>query len=87
MSVETDLVLNKSSWIAARVADDPDNKQRILPRGLSVFAHTNPVYFLKDGKKVKEEASILYLEKYVKGQFTGCRPIHLLIILRTGSKP
>lgn len=67
MNIETDLVLNKSSWIAARVADDPDNKQRILPRGLSVFAHTNPVYFLKDGARVKEEASILYLQKYVKG--------------------
>jgi hypothetical protein len=67
MNVETDLVLNKSSWIAARVADDPDNKQRILPRGLSVFAHTNPVYFLKDGARVKEKASILYLQKYVKG--------------------
>jgi hypothetical protein len=67
MNVEADLVLDKSSWIAARVADDPDNKQRILPRGLSVFAHTNPVYFLKEGKKVKEEASIIYLQKYVKG--------------------
>lgn len=67
MSVETDVVLNKSSWIAARIADDPDNKQRILPRGLSVFAHTNPVCFLKDDAKIREEASILYLEKYVKG--------------------
>jgi len=67
MTVETDLTLNKSTWIAARVADDPDNKQRILPRGLSVFAHTNPVYFLQNGVRVKEEASILYLLKYVKG--------------------
>jgi len=67
MNVETDLMINESTWIAARVADDPDNKQRILPRGLSVFAHTNPVYFLQNGKPVKEEASILYLQKYVKG--------------------
>lgn len=67
MNLETDLILEKSSWIAARVADDPDHKQRILPRGLSVFAHTNPIYFLKDGAKVKEEASIVYLQKYVKG--------------------
>lgn len=67
MNVESDLVLDKSSWIAARVAEDPDNKLRILPRGLSVFAHTNPVYFIKDGKKVKEEASIIYLQKYVRG--------------------
>jgi hypothetical protein len=67
MQVEADLVLDRSSWIAARIADDPDNKNRILPRGLSVFAHTNPVWLLKDGKKVKEEASILYLKKYVTG--------------------
>jgi hypothetical protein len=32
-----------------------------------VFAHTNPVYFLQDGRKVREEASIAYLRKYVKG--------------------
>jgi hypothetical protein len=67
MSVDVDLVLNESSWIAARVAEDPDNKLRILPRGLSVFAHTNPVYFLNDGEPVKEESSIIYLQKYVKG--------------------
>ena len=67
LSVETDMVLDKSCWIAARVADDPDNKNRILPRGLSVFAHTNPVYFIRDGKKVREKASIEYLEKYVRG--------------------
>jgi len=67
LSLETDLVINKSSWIAARVADDPDHKQRILPRGLSVFAHTNPVYFQLDGANVNEKASVLYLQKYVSG--------------------
>jgi len=67
MTVEADIIIDKSTWIAARVADDPDNKNRILPRGLSVFAHTDPVYFLKDGKPVREEASILYLQKYVQG--------------------
>ena len=67
MTVETDLVIDRSTWIAARVADDPDNKNRILPRGLSVFAHTNPVYFLQNGKPVMENASILYLQKYVQG--------------------
>lgn len=67
MNVEADLVLDKSCWIAARVADDPDNKNRILPRGLSVFAHTNPVYFIRDGKRIKEDASIVYLQKYVRG--------------------
>jgi hypothetical protein len=67
MKLETDIELSNSSWIAARVADDPDNKNRILPRGLSVFAHTNPVYFLKNGTRIKEDASILYLRKYVTG--------------------
>ncbi len=68
-SMELDCVieLQRSSWISARVADDPDNKNRILPRGLSVFAHTNPIYFNRGGAKVREAASILYLEKYVQG--------------------
>ena len=67
MELETELVIDKSSWVAARVADDPDNIYRILPRGLTVFAHTNPIYFLKDGARVYEEASVLYLQKYVEG--------------------
>ena len=67
MNVEADIILDKSSWVAARVAEDPDNKLRILPRGLSVFAHTNPVYFIRDGEKIKDEASIDYLRKYVRG--------------------
>jgi hypothetical protein len=67
MQVECEVTLDRSSWLAARVADDPDNKNRILPRGLSVFAHTNPVYFLRGGAKVREDASIRYLEKYVRG--------------------
>ncbi len=67
MEVEATVSLDRSAWLAARVADDPDNKNRILPRGLSVFAHTNPIYFLRDGAKVREEASIRYLEKYVLG--------------------
>jgi len=32
-----------------------------------VFAHTSPVYFLRDGNKVRETASITYLEKWVEG--------------------
>jgi hypothetical protein len=67
MNVEADLVLDKSCWIAARVAEDPDNKLRILPRGLSIFAHTNPVYFIRNGEKIKDDASIDYLRKYVMG--------------------
>jgi hypothetical protein len=59
------------------VADHPAFKNRILPRGLSVFAHTNPVYFLQDGRKVREQASILYLRKYVEGviHWLGTNPL------------
>jgi hypothetical protein len=67
MKVETTVELTRSSWLAARVVDHPDLKNRILPRDLSVFAHTDPVYFLQDGHKVREEASVVYLRKYVKG--------------------
>jgi hypothetical protein len=38
-----------------------------MPRESSVFAHTNPVYFIQNGKKVREEASIVYLRKAVNG--------------------
>lgn len=65
--VEATFELNRSSWIAARVADSPGSRARILPRGLTVFAHTNPIYFLKEGGKVRDVASIRYLQKYVKG--------------------
>ena len=67
MQVECEVALDGSAWLAARVADDPDNKNRILPRGLSVFAHTNPIYFLHGGAAVREEASIRYLAKYARG--------------------
>lgn len=33
MEVDAEVVLGRSCWLAARVADDPDNKNRILPRG------------------------------------------------------
>jgi hypothetical protein len=67
MEVETTVELTKSGWLAARVVDHPDLRNRILPREVSVFAHTDPIYFLRDGHKVREEASIVYLRKYVKG--------------------
>jgi hypothetical protein len=67
MEVEATVDLARSGWLAARVADHPDLKNRILPRELSVFAHTDPIYFLQDGRKVREEASIQYLRKYVQG--------------------
>jgi hypothetical protein len=67
MEVEATVELTKSGWLAARVVDHPDLKNRILPRDVSVFAHTDPIYFLQDGRKIREEASIAYLRKYVKG--------------------
>lgn len=67
LEVEATVELTDSTWLAARVSDHPDLLNRILPRGLSVFAHTSPVYFLKDGRKVREPASIAYLQKYVEG--------------------
>src|SRR5262245_12724363 len=77
LEVEGMFDLDRSSWVAARVADGPDNKIRILPRGLTVFAHANPIYFLRDGAKVRELASIRYLQKYLKGAIhwlnTGAR--------------
>jgi hypothetical protein len=69
--------LDRSSWIAARVAASPASSNPILPRGLTVFAHTNPVYFLQNGAKVRELASVRYLQRYVKGTIhwlnTGAR--------------
>lgn len=67
MTIEAQVDLDRSAWIAGRVLDDPDLNPRILPRGVSVFAHTNPVYFIDSGRKVREEASIAYLRKYVGG--------------------
>jgi hypothetical protein len=67
LSIETTATLDRSSWIAARVIDHPDLRNRILPRNLSVFAHSGPVYFLRDGRDVREQASIDYLRRYVEG--------------------
>jgi hypothetical protein len=67
MVIEATVTLQKSGWLAARVVDHPDLRNPILPRNLTVFAHTSPVYFLRDGHKVREQASIDYLCKYVSG--------------------
>ncbi|ACB75493.1 hypothetical protein Oter_2210 [Opitutus terrae PB90-1] len=67
MEVDTAVRIDESSWLAARVAEHPDIRRPILPRGLSVFAHTSPIYFLDHGKPVREGASIAYLQKYVRG--------------------
>jgi hypothetical protein len=67
MEIEATVDLSESAWLAARVVDDPDLNPRVLPRGASVFAHTNPVYFLRDGHKVRQPASIAYLRTWVSG--------------------
>jgi hypothetical protein len=66
-SIETTTTLDSSSWLAARVVDHPDLRNRILPRSLSVFAHTSPVYVLRDGRDVRAQASLNYLGRYVEG--------------------
>ncbi|HSB13156.1 MAG TPA: CehA/McbA family metallohydrolase [Bryobacteraceae bacterium] len=77
LELEGTIDLDRSSWLAARVAESPGSRNRILPRGLTVFAHTNPIYFLRDGVKVRERSSVHYLQKYVKGTIhwlnTGAR--------------
>lgn len=75
--VEKTVDLDRSSWLAARVAEEPGSRNRPLPRNLSVFAHTNPVYFLRGGERVRDLSSIRYLQKYLKGT------IHWL---RTGAR-
>ena len=76
MQVEATLSLDRSSWLAARAFSDPDITPRLLARESSVFSHTSPVYFLQEGRKVREEASIVYLRKYVKGllHWLGTKP-------------
>jgi hypothetical protein len=77
LDVEGTFDLDRSSWLAARVAEDPASKNRMLPRGLTVFAHTNPIYFLRNGAKVRELSSIRYLQTYLRGSVhwlnTGAR--------------
>jgi hypothetical protein len=77
LEVEGSFDLDRSTWLAARVAENPASRNRILPRGLTVFAHSNPVYFLRDGAKVRELPSIRYLRKYVNATLhwlnTGAR--------------
>jgi hypothetical protein len=67
LELEGTIDLDQSTWLAARVADSPARRNRILPRELTVFAHSNPVYFRKDGKPVRILPSIQYLQRYVKG--------------------
>ena len=62
--MEVEIPLSESTWIAGRVTslDTPE----MLPRNLTVFAHSNPVYFEKDNKPVYQEASVNYLLDYLE---------------------
>ena len=62
--LEVEIPISESTWIAGRVTslDTP----QILPRNLTVFAHSNPVYFLRDKQAVRMKESIDYLLNYLK---------------------
>ncbi len=62
--LDIDIPLSASTWIIGRVTslDTP----QMLPRNLTVFGHSNPVYFLKDGQPVNVEGSVRYLLNYLK---------------------
>jgi hypothetical protein len=60
------IALDRSSWLAARVAEPFDMAKAIFPRRISVFAHSNPVYFLKDGRKVRVQEAIDHLMLYLQ---------------------
>jgi hypothetical protein len=64
LDMEVDVALSESSWIAGRVTSQ--NTPGILPRGLTVFAHSNPVYFLQNDQPVHVEKSVAYLKTYQK---------------------
>ena len=64
LDIEMDVTLSESAWIAGRVTSQ--NTPGILPRNLTVFAHSNPVYFLQNGKSVHVEKSVEYLKTYQK---------------------
>ena len=64
VDVDAEVTLSESAWIAGRVTSQ--NTPGILPRGLTVFAHSNPVYFLQNGESIHVEKSVTYLKTYQK---------------------
>jgi hypothetical protein len=64
LDTEVDVALSESAWIAGRVTSQ--NTPGILPRGLTVFAHSNAVFFLQNDKPVHVEKSVAYLKTYQK---------------------
>ena len=64
LELEEKITLSESTWIAGRVTSV--NTPKILPRNLTVFAHANPIYFLKNNEPVYVEVSVAYLKTYQK---------------------
>jgi hypothetical protein len=64
--LRTKIELHRSAWVAARVAEPVLEGRAILPRRMTVFAHTNPVYFRRDGAKVRVQEAIDYLTLYLR---------------------
>jgi hypothetical protein len=64
--VEARIDLDHSVWVAARVSEPDREGKLILPRDLTVFAHSDPVYFLRDGAKVRRQESIDHLMLYLR---------------------
>lgn len=64
--IEFPIALDRSVWIAARVAAAPGEGDAVMPRRMKVFAHANPIYFLRRGAKVRVQDSIDYLSLYLR---------------------
>jgi len=64
--LEAQIPLEASSWVAARVAEPNRQGKTIMPSRMTVFAHANPIYFLKDGAKVRVQEAIDYLRLYLR---------------------
>jgi hypothetical protein len=64
--LEARIKLDRSAWVAARVTEPSREGKLILPRNLTVFAHANPVYFLRGGAKVRVQESIGHLLLYLR---------------------
>jgi hypothetical protein len=66
VKLEAQIPLEASSWVAARVAEPDREGKTIMPRRMTVFAHANPIYFLRDGAKVRVQKAIDYLRLYLR---------------------
>jgi hypothetical protein len=63
-TLEVEITLSESTWIIGRVTSVGGS--RMLPRNLTIFAHSNPVYYLLDGKSTYVPESQKYLRLYQK---------------------